>query len=69
MSLTSPAAAPAPSTQNADTAAHVEQVRMLILGMEQRLQAREQKLEKTLERAQNEGRKFQDLRKDIMSSS
>jgi hypothetical protein len=42
---------------------------MLILGMEQRLQAREQKLEKTLERAQNEGRKFQDLRKDIMSSS
>lgn len=45
--------------------AHIEQVRLLILGMEQRLQTREEKLAKTLERAQGEGRKFEQLRKEI----
>jgi hypothetical protein len=49
----------------ADTAAQVEKVRLLILGMEQRLQLREDKLNKTVDRAENEGRKFQELRKDL----
>ncbi|TFY60750.1 hypothetical protein EVJ58_g4954 [Rhodofomes roseus] len=37
------------------TMAHIEQVRLLILGMEQRLQFREEKLAKTIERAEAEG--------------
>jgi len=45
--------------------AHIEQVRLLILGMEQRLQTREEKLVKTLERAEGEGRRFDELRKEI----
>jgi hypothetical protein len=39
--------------------AQIEQVRMLILGMEQRLQVREEKLIKTVERAEDEGRRFE----------
>lgn len=39
--------------------AHLEQLRMLILGMEQRLEVREDKLVKAVERAENEGRKYQ----------
>jgi len=34
-------------------------MRLLILGMDQRLGAREEKLTKTLERAENEGRKYE----------
>jgi hypothetical protein len=36
--------------------AHLEQLRMLILGMEQRLELREEKLLKTVEIAENEGK-------------
>jgi hypothetical protein len=68
-SLVSPALGPSGATANIDTAAHIEQVRLLILGMEQRLQVREEKLEKTLERAQTEGLKFQELRKELTSTS
>lgn len=45
--------------------AHIEQIRLLILGMEQRLQTREEKLVKTLERAEGQGRRFDQLRKEI----
>ncbi|KAJ3572151.1 hypothetical protein NP233_g3278 [Leucocoprinus birnbaumii] len=45
--------------------AHIEQVRLLILGMEQRLQTREEKLVKTVDRAEGEGRRFDQLRKEI----
>ncbi|KAK7042163.1 hypothetical protein R3P38DRAFT_2692733 [Favolaschia claudopus] len=51
------------------TLAHIEQVRMLILGMEQRLQTREEKLVKSVERAESEGRRFEQLRSDIAHSS
>ncbi|KAJ6597525.1 hypothetical protein DFH09DRAFT_1356763 [Mycena vulgaris] len=51
------------------TLAHIEQVRMLIMGMEQRLQTREDKLVKSVERAENEGRRFEDLRGEIANSS
>ncbi|TFY77105.1 hypothetical protein EWM64_g6908 [Hericium alpestre] len=50
------------------TLAHVEQVRLLILGMEQRLQAREEKLNKTVERAEGEGAKFEELRKGVLTA-
>ncbi|KAH9486092.1 hypothetical protein JR316_0000156 [Psilocybe cubensis] len=39
--------------------AQIEQVRMLILGMDQKLDTREEKLNKMLERAEEEGRKFE----------
>ena len=47
------------------TLAHIEQVRMLILGMEQRLQVREEKLGKVVERAEGEGRRFEQLRTEM----
>ncbi|KAJ7481885.1 hypothetical protein FB451DRAFT_1237465 [Mycena latifolia] len=51
------------------TLAHIEQVRMLIMGMEQRLQTREDKLVKSVERAESEGRRFEELRAEIANSS
>jgi hypothetical protein len=48
--------------------AQIEQVRMLILGMEQRLQVREEKLIKTVERAEDEGRRFESLRSEIVGA-
>ncbi|KAJ7737364.1 hypothetical protein B0H16DRAFT_1379662 [Mycena metata] len=51
--------------QQQATLAHIEQVRMLIMGMEQRLQTREDKLVKSVERAENEGRRYEQLRSEI----
>ena len=45
--------------QRLATLAQIEEMRLLILGMDQRLGAREDKLTKTLERAENEGRKYE----------
>lgn len=57
------------SSANADvTLAHIEQVRLLILGMEQRLQVREEKLVKSIEKAEEEGSKFEEIRKQVMST-
>ena len=39
--------------------AHLEQLRMLILGMEQRLEVREEKLVKAVEQAKNEGKRYE----------
>ena len=50
------------------TMAHIEQVRLLILGMDQRLQSREEKLNKTIEKAETEGMKFEGMRKDVMAA-
>ncbi|KAJ7847823.1 hypothetical protein B0H14DRAFT_908413 [Mycena olivaceomarginata] len=55
--------------QQQATLAHIEQVRMLIMGMEQRLQTREDKLVKSVERAESEGRRFEELRSEIADSS
>ncbi|KAF8167196.1 hypothetical protein B0H34DRAFT_791956 [Crassisporium funariophilum] len=60
---------PAPHHPQQPTLAQVEQLRMLILGMEQRLEVREQKLVKTVERAEGEGRKFEALRKEMVSDT
>ena len=57
-----------PQQQQSLNLAQIEQVRMLILGMEQRLQVREEKLVKTVERAEDEGRKFEALRSEIVSA-
>ncbi|KAJ6469128.1 hypothetical protein C8R47DRAFT_1325567 [Mycena vitilis] len=51
--------------QQQATLAHIEQVRMLIMGMETRLQTRKDKLVKSVERAENEGRRFEELRSEI----
>jgi hypothetical protein len=48
--------------------AQIEQVRMLVLGMEQRLQVREEKLVKTVERAEGEGRRFEALRSEMVGT-
>lgn len=39
--------------------AHLEKLRMLILGMGQRLEGREEKLVKAVEQAENEGKRYQ----------
>ena len=44
--------------QRLATLAQIEEMRLLILGMDQRLGVREDKLTKALERAENEGRKY-----------
>ncbi|KAH9170533.1 hypothetical protein EDB89DRAFT_1977129 [Lactarius sanguifluus] len=46
------------------TVPHVEQVRLLVLGMEERLRVREEKLVKAMEKADQESHKFESLRKD-----
>jgi hypothetical protein len=43
------------------------QIRMLILGMEQRLQTREDKLLKSVERAETEGKRFEELRRELQA--
>jgi hypothetical protein len=55
--------------QQQATLAHIEQVRMLIMGMEQRLQTREDKVVKSVERAESEGRRFEELRREIANNS
>ncbi|KAF8648785.1 hypothetical protein AX16_006167 [Volvariella volvacea WC 439] len=49
--------------QHQATVAHLEQVRMLILGMEKRLSTREEQLAKTVERAEGEVKKLDAMHK------
>ncbi|PCH34351.1 hypothetical protein WOLCODRAFT_135665 [Wolfiporia cocos MD-104 SS10] len=51
------------------TLAHLEQVRLLILGMEQRLQTREDKLQKAIQRAETEGARFEERSKQVLATS
>jgi len=55
--------------QQRATLAHLEQVRMLILGMEQRLQTREEKLALTVEKAEGEERRFEELRRGVLADA
>ncbi|KAF8491992.1 hypothetical protein F5888DRAFT_1795685 [Russula emetica] len=48
------------------TMAQVEQVRLLVLGMEERLRVREEKLVKTMEKAGQESHRFEVLSKDAL---
>ncbi|KAI0706178.1 hypothetical protein BC835DRAFT_1516556 [Cytidiella melzeri] len=59
---------PAATSSQADseaTKAYIEQVRLLVLGMDQRLQDREEKLMKTIEAAEGESTKFEEARKSV----
>jgi hypothetical protein len=67
-SLASPPPASAPAQSAAEAAAHVEQVRLLVLGMEQRLQEREERLQRSIERAQEEGQRFEQMRREVLSA-
>ncbi|CDO73395.1 hypothetical protein BN946_scf185013.g29 [Trametes cinnabarina] len=51
------------------TMAYIEQVRLLIIGMEQRLQTREDKLVKHIERAETEGARYEEVRKQSLSTT
>jgi hypothetical protein len=55
-----------PSTEA--TQAHLEQVRLLILGMEQRLSTREESLKKVVERAEGESGRFDELNQALLAS-
>jgi hypothetical protein len=60
---------PAPTASQAAveaTLAQMEQVRLLVLGMEQRMQEREEKLTKTVERAEAQEVKCEALRKEML---
>lgn len=48
--------------------AQVEKVRLLIIGMEERLQMREEKLLQNIKKAEAEGTKFEELRKHVMTT-
>ncbi|KAI8990643.1 hypothetical protein BD414DRAFT_484351 [Trametes punicea] len=51
------------------TMAYIQQVRLLILGMEQRLQSREDKLLKHIERAEAEGARYEEVRKQTLTTT
>lgn len=58
-----------PATSQASieaTLSQMEQIRLLVLGMEQRMQEREQKLTKTIERAEAQEMKCEALRKEVL---
>lgn len=63
------AGTPPPKVDAQATTAHIEQVRLLILGMEQRLQAREDKLTKSIEKAELEGERFEAMRKQVLAAT
>ncbi|KAH7911611.1 hypothetical protein BJ138DRAFT_1085216 [Hygrophoropsis aurantiaca] len=46
----------------------IEQIRLLVMGMEQRLETREEKLTKTIEHAEAEGKRFEVMRSEMMTS-
>jgi len=48
------------------TLSQMEQIRLLVLGMEQRMQEREEKLTKTIQRAEAHEGKFEVLRKEVL---
>ena len=51
------------------TIAHIEQVKLMILGMDQRLESREAEITTNIKRAQGESSKFEEMRKKVLSAS
>ena len=67
--MASPPPPSGPSRPSGDAAMpHVEQVRLLVLGMEERLRVREEKLVKVMEKADQECNRFESLHKDAQSA-
>lgn len=60
--------APVSQTTVDATLSQVEQIRLLILGMEQRLQNREEKLAKVIEHAEAQEVKCDALKKEVMAT-
>jgi hypothetical protein len=60
--------APVPQAMVDATLTQVEQIRLLVLGMEQRLQNREEKLSKTIEHAEAQEVKCDVLKKEVMAT-
>jgi hypothetical protein len=51
------------------TLAHLEQVRLMVLGMEQRLDLREAELATNIHKAQAQSTKFEEMRKQILATT
>lgn len=49
--------------------AHVEQVKLMILGMDQRLESREGEIAANIKRAQAESSRFEEMRKQVLSAT
>lgn len=64
--ITSPPITSGPSA--AEAAEQAKQVRLLVLGMQQRLEVREEKLEQSIRRAETEAAKFEQLRREILAA-
>lgn len=56
------------SATNEATLAQMEQVRLLVLGLDQRMQAREGSLVQIIQRAEGEVAKFEELRKTVLAA-
>jgi hypothetical protein len=48
--------------RHSQVAEQIQQIRMLILGMDQRLQNRQEKLDQEIKRAEKEGQRYEELR-------
>lgn len=53
-------------TDNTLLSNHVQQIRMLIMGMEERLTTREEKLQKEIQKAESESQRFEELQHQVL---
>jgi len=51
------------------TIAQIEQIKLMILGMDQRLETRETEITANIKRAQAESSRFEEMRKQVMSAT
>lgn len=51
------------------TIAHVEQIKLMLLGMDQRLENREVEIAANIKRAQAESSRFEEMKKQVLSST
>jgi hypothetical protein len=51
------------------TIAHIEQIKLMILGMDQRLENREAEIAANIKRAQVESSRFEEMRKQVLSTT
>jgi len=49
--------------------AQIEQVKLMILGMDQRLETREAEITANIKRAQGESSRFEEMRKQVFSAA
>lgn len=56
-----------PQASIEETLAHIEKVRLMVIGMEQRLEVRETQLTRDIEKAEGESARFGQLQKEILA--